>query len=631
METHSRTITTLFEPTQRYVVPMFQRHYVWSRDEQWEPLWDDINEKLRSRNLAKKQERRVSPHFLGAVILDSTRSSSTKEIRRFVVIDGQQRLTTFQLLLAAIRDVANNRSHLHIARAVERCLLNPDVELMERPDEEQYKLWPTQVNREAFCQIISAGSFNEVRNLFPVVKKPRKKNPEPRERLAEAYEFFYGKISDACKNCDCDDDANELMISILGVLRDDFTVVEIILGDNDDSQEIFNSLNARGKPLSQSDLLRSYIFMRAEKMDIVRDRLYNEYWSRFEDKWWDVESRRGNVISSRLDALTRILLAAKLGSTIDVRRVHSEYASWIETCSPYESIEDELKDFVKYGTHYEQLFNRSKGVLTTFGSRIGIWDTSTVFPLAIFLAAEGGMIEAELLKCLAHIESLIVRRAVCGLVTKDYNKYFAEIIMRLRNSGVSAQSLVSILIASDSETRRFPNDEEFATAWKSKPFYDRLSSWQITSILSRLEIETRSSRAEDAPMQNISVEHIMPQQWTDNYTLNGMVVPKEMNADWYFNVSEEKKSMYEQLKLPILKRRIIIHNIGNLTAVTQPLNAAMRNAGFADKKAKLRESVLALNRYFDSIPEWDEQAIQERADKLFFSACKAWPAPVKGM
>ena len=371
--------------------------------------------------------------------------------------------------------------------------------------------------------------------------------------------------------------------------------------------------------------------MRAEKMVIDRDRLYNLYWSRFESDWWDFETRRGNVISSRLDALTRLLLAAKLGSTIDVRRVHSAYVSWIKTNTPYESLEEELKDFVRFGMHYEELLGRSKGVLTEFGSRIGIWDTSTVFPLAIYLAAEGGMTNIELRECLAHVESLIVRRSVCGLVTKEYNKYFTEIIMKLRKSGVSVQSLVSILIAGDSETRRFPNDEEFASAWKSKPFYDRLTSSQITSILNRLEMETRSSRAEEVPIPFVSVEHIMPQQWTDNYPLCGMNVPKEMNAEWYFNISEDKKALYEQLKPHILKRRSIIHNIGNLTAVTHPLNSAMKNAGFADKKACFRESVLALNRYFDSIPEWGEQAINERADKLFVSACKLWPAPVKGM
>ncbi len=143
---------------------MFQRHYVWSRDEQWEPFWNDIEEKLAARQDGKN----TSPHFLGAVIFDSARRTSTKQVSKFIVIDGQQRLTTFQLLLTALRDTAKRKDLPHVARAAERCLLNPDVELMEVPEQEQYKLWPTLVNRNTFCQIISAGSPERVLELFPI-------------------------------------------------------------------------------------------------------------------------------------------------------------------------------------------------------------------------------------------------------------------------------------------------------------------------------------------------------------------------------------------------------------------------------------------------------------------------------
>jgi uncharacterized protein with ParB-like and HNH nuclease domain len=623
LQANPRTITALFEPNQRYVVPMFQRHYVWTQSEQWEPLWHDIEEKLEARRTG----RRVTPHFLGAVILDSARRTSTKQVSRFIVIDGQQRLTTFQLLIAALRDSAKSRNLPHIARAAERCILNPDIELMERPDEEQFKLWPTQMNRKAFCQVVTAGSYEKVRECFPIVKLHRKRKPEPRERLAEAYEYFYENIHKTCTECDCDEDVNELLLSFLGVLRDEFTVVEIILGDNDNSQEIFNSLNARGKPLSQSDLLRSYIFMRAEQAEVDRDRLYENYWARFESPWWDEISRRGNISSSRLDTLTRTLLAAKLGSPVDVRRVHSAYTDWIESKSPYESLEDELRDFVRYGLHYEQLQGKSVGSLSEFGRRMSIWDTSTVFPLAIFLAVEGCMSKEDLLNCLSQLESFIVRRAICGLQTKEYNKFFIEVVSRLRKVGVSGLTLKKILNAGEGETRRFPDDLEFATAWKTKQIYNRLSSSQITLMLQQLEHLTRSDRAEMTPIPYVSVEHIMPQQWTDNYPLLGEIIPAAMNADWYFARTEEERSQHERLQPHIQLRRSLIHSIGNLTAVTQPLNAAMKNAGFKEKKSYFGESVLALNRYFEPVMNWDEAAIKVRADKLFTSAVAVWYSP----
>lgn len=629
MQANPRTVTALFEPTQRYVVPMFQRHYVWSRYEQWEPLWNDIEEKLATR----RPDNRTSPHFLGAVILDSARRTSTKQVSRFIVIDGQQRLTTFQLLLAALRDTAARRNLPHVARAAERCLLNPDVELMERPEQEKYKLWPTLVNRDAFCQIISAGSPEKVLELFPVryekTKTGRKKrNPEPRERLVEAYEFFIEKIGHACAACVSSDAADELLITFLGVLRDNFTVVEIILGENDDSQEIFNSLNARGKPLSQSDLLRSYIFMRTEKTEVDRDRLYSTYWSRFESAWWDEETRRGNQTSSRLDTLTRTLLSSKLGSAVDVRRVHSAYTEWIETNAPYASLDDELGEFVSYGGYFEQLNGKSDGPLAAFGRRMHTWETTTVFPLAIYLAAEGSLSAHELSQALADIESFVVRRAVCGLQTKEYNKFFIEVIARLRKaSAMGNRSLNEILAAGEGETRRFPADQEFAAAWKTKPFYNRLTSGQLTLMFRQLEAEIRSDRAEATPIPYVSVEHIMPQQWTDNYLLAGESVPKDMNNEWFFGRTDEEKERYERLRPLIQQRRNLLHSIGNLTAVTQTLNAAMRNVGFAEKKQYLRESVLALNRYFDPISDWNEHAIEERADSLLRHARILWSGP----
>ncbi|HEU4831040.1 MAG TPA: DUF262 domain-containing protein, partial [Candidatus Saccharimonadales bacterium] len=517
MQANPRTITALFEPTHRYVVPMFQRHYVWSCDEHWEPLWNDIEEKL----ITRQQGKRTSPHFLGAVILDSARRTSTKQVSRFILIDGQQRLTTFQILLTALRDAANSRYLPHVARAAERCLLNPDVALMERPEEEQYKLWPTLVNRSAFCQIVTAGSPQRVRELFPIIRLYRKRKPEPREKLAEAYEFFFDKLKDICSTCESSEAANDLLITVLGVLRDDFTVVEIILGENDDSQEIFNSLNARGKPLSQSDLLRSYIFMRAEKNETDRDHLYENYWSHFENTWWDEETRRGSQTSSRLDTLTRTLLSSKLGSSIDVRRVHSSYTGWIENDAPYKNLQDELHEFKTYGVYFQQLNGKTDGPLSMFGHRMQKWETTTVFPLAIYLAAETLLSPQELSEAFTLIESFVVRRAVCGLQNKEYNKFFIEVIARLRKASTTVQALREILSASESETRRFPTDTEFASAWRTEPLYNRLKSGQLTLIFRQLEAEMRSNRAEATPIPYVSVEHIMPQEWTESYQLAG--------------------------------------------------------------------------------------------------------------
>lgn len=366
--------------------------------------------------------------------------------------------------------------------------------------------------------------------------------------------------------------------------------------------------------------------MRAEKAVVDRDRLYDDYWSRFESAWWDEEIRRGNQTSSRLDLLTRALLSSKLGAAIDVRRVHAAYTDWIETHSPYQTLEDELREFVTYGAYFEQLNGKSEGPLSSFGRRMHTWDTTTVFPLAIYLAAEGLLTSLDLSAALACIESFIVRRTVCELQSKEYNNFFVEVVSHLREDGASLQRLRETLSAGEGETRRFPTDEQFASAWKTKRVYGRLTSGQLTLMFQQLETHARSDRAEATPIPNMSVEHIMPQRWTDNYLLEGEKIPENMNTNWFFGTDEEEER-YKRLRPMIQQRRVQIHSIGNLTAVTHPLNGAMRNVGFAEKKQYFRESVLALNRYFDRVMEWNEQAIQDRADRLFGYARTIWCEP----
>ena len=500
---------------------------------------------------------------------------------------------------------------------------------MERPEEEKYKLWPTQVNRAVFREVLAAGSPDQIRERFPIVKRPRRRKPEPRDRLVEAYEFFSSKILEAMLEGQTSLNPYDFLVELLGVLRDDFTVVEIMLGEDDNSQEIFNSLNARGKPLNQSDLLRSYIFMRAEKLEVDRDRLYDAYWSRFEDQWWDEETRRGNQASSRLDTLTRTLLSSKLGQPIDVKRVHSAYTAWIDEHQPYSSLEDELRDFVCYGQHFEQLNGRAVGPLTEFGRRMQLWETTTTAPLAIFLAAECSLLPDGLHEALGLIESLIVRRAICGLTTKEYNKLFVDVVRRLRDGGGTLHRLREILGEWEGESRKFPDNREFSEKWRTVPLYQQMKSAQLTFVFARLEEMVRSERAESTQIPWLSVEHVMPQAWAEHYPLNGELIPEEFNADWYYRRSQSDElstEAYERLKPQILRRRSLIHTIGNLTVVTGSLNSAMRNAPFCDKRSYFRESVLALNRYFEPFTQWSEKEIELRSDELFEFACRLWPS-----
>jgi uncharacterized protein with ParB-like and HNH nuclease domain len=622
MQANPRNVIGLFEQTLRYVVPIFQRHYVWQEEKHWLPLWEDIIEKLEQRITNK----RTGAHFFGAVILDAVKKQSTREISRFLVIDGQQRIMTIQLLLTALRDIAFELELTRLSTAVGRTIFNPDPELMQNSSEEIYKMWPTKFNRQVFCDIVNAGSFKEVDKAYPVRKLYRKKKPEPRDRLIEAYVFFYKRISEFCKSPFEGQSIEDILLEFYGVLKDDFAVVEIILGEQDDSQEIFNSLNANAEPLSQSDLLRSFVFMRAEKNTTeYRDRLYEQYWSRFEDRFWDIIERRGNLLLSRLDQVTRIFLSSNIGSTVEAKKVHMIYKNWIQTKNPFQNdVEAELKNFSTYGDRFRFLITPpSDAPFSEFAQRLQTWDVSTTYPLVIFLFEECKLNEDDLIKCFNILESFVVRRLICRKDNKEYNKYFVEIVDRLRRDEASPEALQKILAEGRGETRVWPDDNIFREAFCEIPIYNSLKSNQISTILKIIEDQLITAKTEKFIIQSLSVEHIMPQAWNDHYPLDGEFITREMVNDWWFSDEEEEEAKYKKVQL----RDQRIHCFGNLTIVTQPLNSAMKNARFTEKKEALRNSILLLNRYFDNLENWDEKEIDRRSRSLFETARYLWTGP----
>ncbi len=247
----------------------------------------------------------------------------------------------------------------------------------------------------------------------------------------------------------------DILMEVFGVLKDDFAVVEILLDDNDNSQEIFHSLNSQGKPLSQSDLLRSFVFMRAEQGIEDRDKLYEDYWKYFEESFWDQTIRRGNQWSSHLDVVTRVFLSSKKGQIIDSKRVHLEYKDWITLAKPYATVKDELSDFNQYGRRYRYLLEgpTSDDDFSDFARRLKIWDVSTVYPLVIYLFEESGFDKDDLIFSLNDLESFIVRRLICSKMTKEYNIFFVEIVSKLRKEGISRERLRELLLQGKGETR----------------------------------------------------------------------------------------------------------------------------------------------------------------------------------
>src|SRR5690606_3153807 len=186
-------IGTLLQNRNRYCVPIYQRHYVWNREKQWEPFWQDIRTKAIERLAGR--ERRFS-HFMGAIVLESRAKPSVKQVPSFQVVDGQQRLTTFQLFLTAARHYAQSIGHESTVGNITRYVLNSDPHLMEDAEVEGYKVWPTQSTRQLFVDIVSSKDRASLKKAYPDhwyanVRRDQVKEYSSIPSMLRAYGYFY--------------------------------------------------------------------------------------------------------------------------------------------------------------------------------------------------------------------------------------------------------------------------------------------------------------------------------------------------------------------------------------------------------------------------------------------------------
>jgi hypothetical protein len=627
MEAHLQTIDDLFNGQSRYVVPMFQRHYVWNEDPQWKTLWEDITEKAYQQLDGVK----TNAHYLGTLIIEGVKPTSSREVKRLLVIDGQQRLTTMQLLLCAFRDLARYNHWKTIDRMTTRYLENADPDVMEKPEEEVFKLWPTQLNREIFADIIMAGSSEAIDAKYPLVRLPRKRKPEPRSNLVEGYSYFHNEIVNwiTCTLAKYREKSEEdCAFALLRAIKEDFCVVQIFLSDGDDSQEIFYSLNSQGRPLSQADLLRSLIFMRAEKEQIDRDKLFADYWSKFETAFWGVEVKRGGRVYSRLDLALRHFLSVKKAELVDARRVNEEYRRWIGVNPPrFATVRDELTDFSRYADIFQECESAGGKKLKSrdFIRVIRDFDVSTVIPLLLFLRLEANLTPAQLDECLSVVQSFIVRRAFVGEETKEYNKMFVEVIGDITSSrGADVlQSLTAKLLSGRGTTRIWPSDKQVIDAGICKPIYKSMKQPALRVVLERLELGLRGKKSEDEEIADgLQIEHVMPQKWWTHWKLEGQTLVRDI-SDWWVVPTEDEKPLVGAARA----RSAAVQTLGNLSLLNRYANPAASNGPFNLKLVEYRHSVLRLNRYFDEVEQWNEAAIEKRSTELAELLCKLYPRP----
>jgi len=624
MKATAVSILNIFEKKLRLEVPLFQRQYVWNMEQQWGPLWEDISRKFSEYINGRKD---APVHFLGAIVLDQKQTPTT-HVEKRQIIDGQQRLTTLLVFLSALRDFCREQGCDDLANECESFTLNKGM--MSDQEVDRFKVWPTQLDRAQFNDVVTSGSRKELEKRYPLRKRPYARKYDPRPRMVEAYIFFYEELSEYFLGTEEElplGNQHELSCRLdecFQALKNALHVVVIDLDVGDDAQVIFETLNARGEPLLPADLLRNFIFLRVARAGESQEALYEKYWRRFDDEFWRHEVRQGRLKRPRSDLFMQHFLASRQAVDIPIKHLYVEYKWWVEKKNPFQSIQEELSTLARQGDDFRRIIEPQKGdVLFSFVSFLSSFDISTVYPLILYLL-DIKVADEELHRISAIIESYLLRRAVGGYTTKGYNRIFLNLIRFLQEKGVSAENVQKYLSGLEGESTKWPDDESFRAAWQEKHAYDILNNDKIVYILKQLNESLLCNKNEKISIDGfLTVEHLLPQKWIENWPLKDGQKGMAYDELWE---SEPEDKRAEATR----KRNSMLQTFGNLTILTQPLNSSLSNSPWRTKKpALMKASMLPINQVLHDFETWDEESIINRSKTLFKNAILIWPNPKK--
>lgn len=483
-----------------------------------------------------------------------------------LIIDGQQRVTTVSLLIAALAEAVGEQEFIegfNQAQLRGFYLTNPLLS-----GEKRYKLILTQTDNETLRAIIDEKSQPENYSL----------------RVTENFEYFKDKLK------------NEKILETVCKGLSKLIVVDISLQrDHDNPQLIFESMNSTGKKLSQADLIRNYILMELESER--QTALYNDHWRKMELLFGQ------EAYSEQFDAFMRHYLTVKTGDIPKIDDIYEAFKQYFRRNS--QSVESVVADIHKYAIYYCAIalgIEKNKHLKDIFHNILEL-RMDVAYPLMLELYDD---YQLDILKlsdfseALHLMESYVFRRAVCTIPTNSMNKTFAGLSKSFdKNKYLESFKAAFILLPS---YRRFPTDEEFKRDIQTRDLYNfrSRSYW-----LRKLE---NHKHKEPIPVDEYTIEHIMPQ--CDNKA-------EKVPAAWRAELGDEWQRIWETWR----------HSLGNLTLTGY--NSEYSNRSFADKRdmeGGFKYSHLRLNDGLSSLDKWSEEAIISRAKKMAHQASSIWPS-----
>ncbi|GAA6909331.1 DUF262 and DUF1524 domain-containing protein [Helicobacter pylori] len=449
----------------QFVIPIYQRVYSWEK-EQCEQLWDDI--------IKTGGNDQIEGHFIGSIVFVQDDIYTTNH-NEFLIIDGQQRLTTITLLLTALRNYLNDEDEFlekfSRQKIQNRYLINSDEK-----DDKRFKFILSEPDRDT---------------LLSLIDKDRRKPSEPSSKIVENFKLFEEWVSNT--------DKLETIFKGLEKLM----IVEIALEKGkDDPQLIFESMNSKGIELTQTDLIRNYIIMETEIEK--REGFYNKYWRAMEEEF--------KQNKKWFDRFVRHYLTIKARDTPNINKVYVALKDYRQ--KERIGIEDLLKDLQKYCGYFCRIVFKKeadKDLNKALGFLVDL-EMDVVYPLLLDLYSDysdGVLSKADFIPSIALIESYICRRAVCGLGTNSLNKVFPSFTRHIQKDEYfkSLEAHFGYL----TEKQRFPNNDEFKDLFITIDFY---SFQKRRYFFERLE---NFDRKERVYTHEYTVEHIMPKKLTEEW------------------------------------------------------------------------------------------------------------------
>ncbi len=602
MKTDTYTPADIFTPQQRLLVPLFQRPYVWNKELQWEPLWRDLKRVL-TRYMAQPDAMH-QPHFLGAVVVQQIQNP-IGEIQQRTIIDGQQRLTTIQLMFDAIHSQLESVGAKRPAGRM-RKLIENDEDSCNKP-EDKFKVWPTNKDRPAFNEVLATD--------FPIDYESLR---HAKSKMALAHQFFSESAREWLL-----EEGEEKAISRAEVLdrccRDLLQVVVIDLAVNENAQEIFETLNARGAVLTAADLIKNFVFQRLMEQKNDVEHAYEEYWKEFETSFWEKDVNYGRVKFQRSSLFINHWLISKTGEEVLNREIFSTFKNFADYESKLKMI-DLLKQIHKSAVSYRELVSASENKegdlsrIELFAYRLNSMELDVLRPILVTLTdpTEIPIPKDQLEKAVSTIESWMVRRLLVRATNKNYNRVVIELVNVVRKDRMFAgDRLEKYLSEQSSMSSYWPDNSEIKSQVSQMQIYRNLYRSRIRMILEAMEDYSRgwigsatSKAGTRVKRASYAIEHVMPQRWQSN---------------WPLGVDTEQE------------REIQLQTLGNLTLLTTKLNSSVSNGPwFLKSKELTKHDVLLINKQIQDLGRngWNEELIKARTVESIEKIVSIWPVPV---